>query len=147
MLFFCVHIIYIGTLYLRRSHGKLASTRSLVQTWCIQRLWYPISITASKLPVSLMPQREAMGKRPFHRLRDSRPILPQILFMRNITIKEEERKSVEFRHSQLSNIKSATRKEERCEFGDIYGIFNYLRQFAFLLYARDLLLEVWCRIC
>jgi hypothetical protein len=74
-------------------------------TWRVQRLWSPTSVTACKLPVSLMPQCQTMCDDPSRGTRNRRPVLPQIIFMRNVEIKEEEWKCVIFRHCSL--VKSA----------------------------------------
>ena len=84
-----------------------ASTKSPTWTWRVQRLWCPTSVTAGKLPVSLVPQCKTMSDGPSRGTRDRRPILPQIVFVRDIEIEEEEWKRAEFRHCSL--VKSAGR--------------------------------------
>jgi hypothetical protein len=69
----------------------------------VQRLWQPIGVTAGKLPVSLVPQCETMSDGPSCRTWNRGPIFPQILFVRNVDIEEEEWKCIEFGHCSLDN--------------------------------------------
>jgi hypothetical protein len=115
-------VICTGTLLVLVGNPYQAGINSLAWTLCVQELWLSTSVTAGKLPVSLVAQCETMSDGPSRGTRNRRPILPQIVFMSNIEIEEEEWKPVEFEILELP-------------------------QYAFLLYSKDPRLEVCLRIC
>jgi hypothetical protein len=100
-------VICTGTLLVLVGNPYQAGINSLAWTLCVQELWLSTSVTAGKLPVSLVAQCETMSDGPSRGTRNRRPILPQIVFMSNIEIEEEEWKPVEFCHCSL--VKSVRR--------------------------------------